>query len=208
MWNYYKDEPINPYLSPPVNSNPPTVNCDADPITNSASHLNTRALDKTLGKTLDSDDDNARNNNRRCWNKNEKQRCWNCCAIKTFKHLLENFRHALINCEISLVLTWSEKCVLTDIVTHDAVVAQEYHPACSENCILTDIVTHDAVTEQRDNLARPEIRAPTNSSLKTKATKLYLPVVTLSTEGDNKVLEQLKIGFKKLLNGINIDQNV
>ena len=65
LWNYYKDEPINPYLSPPVNSNPPTVNCDADPITNSASHLNTRALDKTLGKTLDSDDDNARNNNRR-----------------------------------------------------------------------------------------------------------------------------------------------
>ena len=114
----------------------------------------------------------------------------------------------MMNCEISLVLTWSEKCVLTDTVTHDAVAAQEYHTACYESCILTDIVTHDAVTEQGDNLARPEIRAPTNSSLKTKATKLYLPVVTLLTEGDNKVLEQLKIVFKKLLNGINIDQNV
>ena len=39
-----------------------------------------------------------------------------------------------------------------------------------------------------------------------KDTKLYVPVVTLSAENDNKLLEQLKTGFKKTSNGVNIDQ--
>ena len=39
-----------------------------------------------------------------------------------------------------------------------------------------------------------------------KHTKLYVPVVTLSTEDDNKFLEQLNQDLKELLNGINTDQ--
>ena len=35
--------------------------------------------------------------------------------------------------------------------------------------------------------------------LKIKDTKLYVPVVTLSAEDDNKLLEQLKLGFKKTI---------
>ena len=31
-----------------------------------------------------------------------------------------------------------------------------------------------------------------------KDTKLYVPVVTFSTENDNKLLEQLKAGFKRI----------
>ena len=47
--------------------------------------------------------------------------------------------------------------------------------------------------------ARERIDAPTNATLKVTDTKLYVPAVTLSTEDDNKFLEQLKSGFKKTI---------
>ena len=37
-------------------------------------------------------------------------------------------------------------------------------------------------------------------------TKLYFPVVTLSTKDNEKLLKQLKSGFKKQLVGINMNQ--
>ena len=36
-----------------------------------------------------------------------------------------------------------------------------------------------------------------SAAFKIKDCKLYVPVVTLSAENDNKLLEQLKTGFKK-----------
>ena len=64
---------------------------------------------------------------------------------------------------------------------------------------MTDITTQAARAAQGDNLARPAIHAPTNVTFKTRDTKLYVPVVTLSTEDDNKFLEQLKSGFKRTI---------
>ena len=81
----------------------------------------------------------------------------------------------LINCEVFLTLTWSE------------------------NCVLTDITTQTARAAQGDNPARERIDAPTNATFKITDTKLYVPVVTLSTKDDNNVLEQLKSGFKKTI---------
>ena len=81
----------------------------------------------------------------------------------------------LINCEISLTLTWSE------------------------NCVLTDIKTQTAAAAQGDNPARERIDAPTNATFKITDTKLYVPVVTLSTKDDNNFLEQLKSGFKRTI---------
>ena len=78
----------------------------------------------------------------------------------------------MINCEINLILTWSE------------------------NCVLTDIITQAAVPAQVDNSARPAINAPTKATFKITDIKLYVPVVTLSTEYDNNLLKQLKTGFK------------
>ena len=78
----------------------------------------------------------------------------------------------LINCEINLILTWSKNCVITSKVTRDA--------------------------EPDVNPAVAEIDNPTGATFKIRDTKLYLPVVTLSTEDDNKLLQQL--------NGINTDQ--
>ena len=37
-------------------------------------------------------------------------------------------------------------------------------------------------------------------------TELYVPVVALSTQVNAKLLQQLKSGFKRQLNGININQ--
>ena len=41
--------------------------------------------------------------------------------------------------------------------------------------------------------------SPTNATLKIRDTKLYVPVVTLSAENDNKLLEQLKTRFKRTI---------
>ena len=45
----------------------------------------------------------------------------------------------------------------------------------------------------------PAIAAPTNATFTITDIKLYVPVVTRSTQDDNKLLEQLKTGFKKTI---------
>ena len=81
----------------------------------------------------------------------------------------------LINSEVSLTLTWSE------------------------NCLLTKITTQTAAAAQGDNPARERMDAPTSATFKITDTKLYVPVVTLSTKDDNNFLEQLKSGFKRTI---------
>ena len=80
---------------------------------------------------------------------------------------------SLINCEISLNLTWSKNSVTTCKATKDA-----------------DSDAYSPVTI---------INNPKNAAFKIKDTKLYVPVVTLSAENDNKILEQLKTGFKRTI---------
>ena len=70
----------------------------------------------------------------------------------------------LVNCEINLILTWSEKCALTDITTK---TARDANPNANPPVE-----------------ARERIYAPTNATFQIKDTKLYVPVVTLSTEDD------------------------
>ena len=72
----------------------------------------------------------------------------------------------LINCERNLILTWSENSVLISKATRDAVPAQEGNPAVAAT----------------DN--------PTNATFKITDTKLYVAVITLSTENDKKLLGQ------------------
>ena len=79
----------------------------------------------------------------------------------------------LVNCEINLILTWSENCVITSKATRDA--DPDANPALAETNI------------------------PSGATFEIKVTKFYVPVVTLSTEDDNKLLEQLKSGFKRTI---------
>ena len=75
---------------------------------------------------------------------------------------------SLINCEVCLTLTWSESCVITRKAARDA--DPDADPAVDDN--------------------------PTNATFKIKDTKLHVPVVILSVENDNKLLQQLKTRFK------------
>ena len=75
----------------------------------------------------------------------------------------------LINCQVSLILTWSANCVLNDIKTQNA------------------------------RGKRVAINAPANATFKITDVKLYVPVVTLSTESDETLLEQLRAGFKRII---------
>ena len=74
----------------------------------------------------------------------------------------------LINCEITLILSWYKECVL--------VVGRAFRgsPAAAANCI----------------------NSPTSAKFEITDCKLYVPVVTLSAENENKLLEQLKSGFR------------
>ena len=82
---------------------------------------------------------------------------------------------ALINCEVSLTLTWSE------------------------NSILTDITTQTARAAQGDNPARSATGAPANATFKITETKLHVSVVTLSTENDKRLLKKLRTRFKRTI---------
>ena len=106
--------------------------------------------------------------------------------LKYFSSFWRSLDIPLINCEESLILTWSKNCVLTDITTQRV---RNVNPNA------------DPPVE-----ARERIDASTNATFKTKDIKLYASVVTLSTKDDNNFLEQSKSGFKRSINGINADQ--
>ena len=112
LWNYYRDEPNN---SPLNDDDPPTVNYNADPITNSESFKYRSSI---TGKTSNVNQENGENNKQR--NTKTKR---NLDIVVPLKYLSDFWRNAdmpLINCEVSLTLTWPENYFLTDITTQTA----------------------------------------------------------------------------------------
>ena len=79
----------------------------------------------------------------------------------------------LINCEINLILSWSENCVITSKATRDAYLDTDPAVAAVNN--------------------------PTNATFKISDAKLYVAVVTLPTEDDKRLSEKLKSGFKRTI---------
>ena len=64
---------------------------------------------------------------------------------------------------------------------------------------MTDITIQAAAAAQGNNPTRPGINAPTNATFKITDVKLYIPIVTLLTENDKKLLEQLRTEFKRTI---------
>ena len=83
-------------------------------------------------------------------------------SLKHLSNFWKTLDIPLINCEVSLSLTCSKYCVITD-------------------------------ADPNANPPALEIRVPAGATFKIEDTKLYVPVITLSTEDDNILLEQLKI---------------
>ena len=73
-------------------------------------------------------------------------------SLKYLSKFLRTLEMSLINCKIILILTWSDKCVLSN-----------------------------------------DTKATTFAIIDTK---LYVPVITLSTQDNVKLLQQLKPGFQ------------
>ena len=73
-------------------------------------------------------------------------------------------------------------------------------------CIITNKTSRDAHPDA--DPAADVVKNLTNTTFKITDTKLYVTVVTLSIEDDNKLLEQLntKQDIEELLNGTNTDQ--
>ena len=78
------------------------------------------------------------------------------CPLQYLNNFWRTLEMPLINCEVSLILTWSSTCVITNS-------------------------TGEGKLEITD-------------------TKLYVPVVTLSTQDNAELLQQLKPGFKRVVN--------
>ena len=73
----------------------------------------------------------------------------------------------LINCEVSLILTWFRECIITSMERRVINTGRDF--------------------------------SSTNATFQTTDTKLYVLVVTLSTENDKRLLEQLRTGFKRTI---------
>ena len=169
--NYYRDEPNNPPLN---DDDPPTINYNADPITNSESFKYKSSI---TGKTSNANQENGENTKQ--GNTKIKKNLEIVVPLKYLSNFWRSLDMSLINCEVSLTLTWSKNCILTDITMQ---TERNANPNA------------DPPVE-----ARERINAPTNATFKITDTKLYVPVVTLSTKDDNNFLEQLKSGFKRTI---------
>ena len=62
----------------------------------------------------------------------------------------------------------------------------------SENCVINSLEKRE-ITKIRREIS------PANATFKKIVTKLYVPVVTLSTENDKTLLEQLRTAFKRTI---------
>ena len=92
--------------------------------------------------------------------------------LKHLGNFWSNLDIPLINCEITLNLTWYSKCAL---------VGRAYRAAVAGPPVVNGV------------------ESPTDVTFRITDCKLYLPVVTLSAKNDNKLLEQLKSGSKRTI---------
>ena len=152
LWNYYRDE-----LSDETNDNN-GLNKD---VVNSES-FKYKTNNYNLVATAAGYDAN----------KGDTKEAQIIVPLKYLGNFWETLDMPLINCEVSLALTWSADCVITSLEKRLVTFAQGDNPEVCDD-------------------------SPTNATFKITGTKLYVPVVTFSAENDNKLLEQLKTGFKK-----------
>ena len=102
----------------------PTINYNADPMINSESFKYKSCI---TGKTSNANQENGENTEQ--GNKKIKENHEIVVPLKYLSNFWRSLNMPLINCEVSLTLTWSENCVLTDITTQTERADQGGNPA-------------------------------------------------------------------------------
>ena len=106
-------------------------------------------------------------------NEEELENIKTAIPVKHLSNFLRELRNPLVGCEVSLDLKWNKNCVLKSKATRNGL------PADTANNL--PVVA--------------AINSPTAAEFLAADCKLYVAVVTLSDENENKSHEQLKIGF-------------
>ena len=104
-------------------------------------------------------------------NQNELEGIKIIFPLEHLSKFILNLDTLLINCKIELILKWSKNCVLTSQATRTFKAGP---PALAEV---------------------PTISVPSDLKFNITDCKLYVPVVALQSEYENKLYEQLKTGF-------------
>ena len=163
LWYYYRDELTDDTNDDNNNWNKKVINSESfkykTSITGSTYNVDAR---------ITNDADNLVNNPNYDANKSGKKEVEIAVPSKYLSNFWRSLNMPLINCEVSLTLTWSENCVSTSL----------------ERIII--------INTRRDT-------SPTNATFKITDTKLRVPTVTLSTENDKSLLEQLRTGVKRTI---------
>ena len=101
LWNHYRDE-RNDFLANNYNANPKT---------NSESFKYKKSI---TGKTSNTDQENGENTDQ--GNTKTKKHIEIVVPLKHLSNFWKTLDTPLINFKVNLILTWSENCVLTDII--------------------------------------------------------------------------------------------
>ena len=168
MWNYHRDE-----LTDEANDN-------NGPNKNAINSKSFKYKTSITGSTynvpgrITGADDNPANNPNYDRNKRGTREVEIAVSVKHLGNFWNSLNISLINCEVSLTLSWSETCVITSMEKRLVRAAPGGNQAVY-------------------------VDSPTNAAFKIKDCNLYVLVVTLSAEIDNKLFEQLKTGFKRTI---------
>ena len=169
LWNIYRDEIID------------ETNDNNDPNKKVINSKSFKYKISVAGSTynvprriIEDDDGNPANNPNYDQNKRGSKEVKIVMPLKHLGNFWNSLYILLVNCEVFLALSWSETCVITSMEKRLVRAAQGGNPAVYDD-------------------------SPESAIFKIKDCKLYVPVVTLSAENDNKLLEQLKTGFQRTI---------
>ena len=149
LWNYYRDE-----LSDDKNDN---NNANKNVINSGSFKYKTSITGSTykFDARITNTEGNVVNNPAYDANKSGKKEVEIAVPLKYLSNFWRTLDMPLVNCEVSLILTWFRKYVITSM-------------------------------ERRVIAARQRGSSPTDATFQITDTKLYVPVVTLSTENYKK----------------------
>ena len=155
MWNYYGDE-----LTDETNDN---NGLNINVINSKSFKYKTSITGSTytFPRRMTGTDGNPVNNPNYDRNKRGTKEVEIAVPLKHLGNFWNSLNIPLINCEVSLALSWSETCVITSMEKRLVRAAQGGNPAVYDD-------------------------SPESAAFKIKDCKMYVPVVTLSAENDNR----------------------